>query len=404
MRSRVLLVLFALLVAGCGDGDAAAVPGAATRVEITATVDDNVVAATLDAAGVPVVVTSGDGDPVLHRGENPDDWSAVQLVGIGMQGIWAIAVAPDDSVVMIADGPSGTEVVRVDAAGLLTRRSVDLSPGADTAPSYDTRNPLRTYAAFSADASTAVLLTVAVDPAAAPGELAEPTGQVELHRVEAATGVRSAHSTTQLPGPGPFDVLGLAVSPDGAMTTVAALMAPEGARSGKLADASTLNEALLRFDASLQPLDQVELAEQVIPGGGQPLVIDGDGTTYVLVSSIEKTGHSGMDLVSLARSAKETTVVNGLDDVFDADALLVGERGGFAYLPGWLSPAELGVTIIDLRDGAVAEQVELCERGFLGGRSALASDGGSLLLSGSCLTADEAESGDPQPTSLLVLR
>ena len=167
MRHRVVLPLVLLLVAGCGGAEpSVSVPGAATSLATTTRLEagDALLAATVDAAGAPVmVVDDGGTSPVLRRGRDTGSGTVVGLVGTSaVQSIWAISVAPDDSVVMIADGHSGTAVVRVDPAGSMTRYPVDLHT--DPARAYGSRHPMRTYAALTADASTAVLLTVPEQP------------------------------------------------------------------------------------------------------------------------------------------------------------------------------------------------------------------------------------------------
>jgi hypothetical protein len=117
VRPRVFLLLVLLLVAGCGGAEqSVSVPGAATTLATTTRLasGDALLASTLDAAGAPVMVVDGGGTtPVLHRDRDSETGTVVGLVGTSaVQSIWAISVAPDDSVVMIADGHSGTAVVR----------------------------------------------------------------------------------------------------------------------------------------------------------------------------------------------------------------------------------------------------------------------------------------------------
>ena len=407
MRHRVVLPLVLLIVAGCGGAEpTVSVPGAATSLATTTWLEagDALLAATVDAAGAPVmVVDDGGTSPVLRRGRDTGTGTVVGLVGTSaVQSIWAISVAPDDSVVMIADGHSGTAVVRVDPAGSMTRYPVDLHT--DPARTYGSRHPMRTYAALTADASTAVLLTVPEQPRTSVTDGPQATGQVELHRVDTTSGERTAFSTTQLPGPGPFDVLGLAVSPDGDLVTVAAAVATDGAESGASVDVTALDAILMRFDAGLRSVDRIPLAREVMTGGGMPLDIDDSGTAYTVVTGRDGTGEWGPRLLAVTRNATEATVVAGLGLLDEESPLGVDRRGRFAYLPGWWSARGLGVTVVDLRDGSTAAQVPLCDRGFLGGPAALAADGSRLLVSGTCSTVDEAESGEPSPSTLLVLR
>ena len=413
MRPLSLLVLAAVLVAGCGETDVdfdvdADVSAAATGLasSMVLDVEESVLAAAVDGSGSPVLVTSqmnSSGWPVLKR--DGITATAVELIGVsGVQSIWAMTVAPDDSVVMVADAPYESEIVRVDPAGVVDRQVLQLQRAAD-ANSYRARHPMRTYASFTADATTAVVLTVPMQPLfPASDPSPESTGQVELHRVDTATGKVSAHSITQLPGPGPFVVLGVAVSPGGDLISVAVAHGPEGALTKSLAETNTLDAAVLRFDAAVQPIDQVHLTEQAGFAGGQPLAIDSSGTTYTVISRLDDDPerHSGNVMLSIARDSGRPEVVNDLEDVSEAMDLEVAPDGSFAYLPGWSTDHDLGVTVVDLADGSITAQLDLCDGGVLT-RAALSPDASSLLVSGQCGSEEQA-AAPAHRESVLVLR
>ncbi len=323
----------------------------------------------VDSAGRPVLLgTAGGGPPGLARGT--DLVGAPALTSLGEYGsVAALAVAPDDTAVLLALAAPGSDVpvaavLRVTPDG--TEQALPITGTAADAPTT-----LSAYASgFSPDATRAA---VAVSPRDTSQGFPEETGTLRLVTVDTTTGAQVAATEVPLadaaavvPGaPEAVRVDDVAVQADGGVLVAMTVSGQSGSR-------------LLRFDATLAPVGEpVELPALEEFGGF--LAVGPDGTAYVTSTGTAVV----LNRVPVGATAAEevATVEDGPGGV---TGLAVDPTGNWAYLTG-VTDVDRGETVtgVELATGEVTADVELCTEGSLGEPSMNAA-GPAMVVPGRC--------------------
>jgi hypothetical protein len=176
-------------------------------------------------------------------------------------------------------------------------------------------------------------------------------------------------------------VRALAVRPDGGPT---ALMSD--ARAPDLADVAVL----ATFDERLEPVDgPVELAPDQPASIPSALQVTDDGTAVATLTA--GSGDDPFRVVTVADG--EVTASHAIPgtDRTPAD-FAVSPDGRVAYLPVVGFEVESGVITLDLADGEQLAAAQLCPGQGAFGRVALAADGATLTVVGSCTTSQAPSS------------
>ena len=334
----------------------------------------------LDSAGSPVAIATLRRQPTVYRGTDPQP---VPIQAFGPYGtVNAAALAPDDTLVVlgVAGEDAAVSIVRIapdDSAQLLPLTGI----------SDDARGHLMNGAnpaGMSADGSTAVVATTSVDysegyPLA--------TGEVQIWRVDTATGAITGSVTTRVADP--------AAAIPGEATLVAVrdtVVAPDGsaAVAVDVAVGDVITGQLIRLDAGFAAATVTQLQEAVPGEYDRHLAVDDAGTVYA--TTIEETeGEDGLSsdtlrVLALAPGETEPTTVVELEGEPSTTGLAVAPDGGRAYLTDLISGAGSGlsneVSVIDLASGEKVGETVLCEEGRV--KEAVPSTGGRLVVPGAC--------------------
>ncbi|SDC78770.1 hypothetical protein SAMN05660690_2552 [Geodermatophilus telluris] len=206
------------------------------------------------------------------------------------------------------------------------------------------------------------------------------TDDGRLAAVDAATGEVTA-TTALAEG---LTVQSLAVRPDGGPTALLS-----DARAPDLADVA----ALATWDDDLQQTaGPIELAPDQPASIPSALQVTDDGTAVATLTA--GSGDDPFRVVTVAGEEVTTFPIPGTDRT-PAD-LAVSPDGRVAYLPVVGFEVESGVVTLDLSDGDQLAAAQLCPGQGAFGQVALAADGATLTVVGSCTTAQA-------PTSLAFI-
>jgi hypothetical protein len=147
---------------------------------------------------------------------------------------------------------------------------------------------------------------------------------------------------------------------------------------------------LARFDLGMQPIDQIQLADDTAHSGYADLAVDDDGTAYAaLVVGTLGTDDVEVRLVEVRADANAPRTVATFPGFDLVDAVAVDPAGEFVYVGGLDNAGESRLTVTPVaRDGGdEPEPVVVCESVAVDAL-AVTPDGDSLLLASSCRDRD----------------
>jgi len=376
VRPRLAALVCLLTLTACGGGgDDAAASGPPPADALLTLADSTdlgfaetggtlaVQLAAVDSTGTPVLVGREIGSPsAFSRG--PDLAGAAPLVSLGEYGTAsALAVAPDDTAVLLALAAPGSDnpvpsVVRVAPDG--TEQVLPIDGAADVLSSATV--------GFNTDATRAAL---AVAPRDTSQGFPQSTGALQLTLLDTTTGAPVGALSVPLTEPAaivpgqqdPVRVDDVAIAPDGGVVVAVTV---------------TGQSQLLRYDAALAPVGAPAELPRLEEFGGF-LGLGPDGTAYVTTTGSEV----GLVRVPAGATAAEpvATVSDGSGGV---TGMVVDPAGGYAYLSG-VTDLDLGVTVraVDLATGETTPATQLCPEGITG-QPVLDPTGTTLLVSGTC--------------------
>lgn len=385
-RAAAALAVPLLALVACSSAvDGRAVPAGAA-LELVSDTDlgydgtgttDRVVATMLDSSGQPVAVTSGTAG--AKTGLTRYGASTTPLTLDAVTGtVFAAAIAPDDTVVLLGDGDTGvpdrSAVVRVAPDGTETVLPLQLSD-ADTISSLS-YGSIDGRIAFTPDASRALLPDVPTSYAQGFPEL---QGILQLSMVDTTTGrsagylgIRFSDPVADVPGTPPPVTLGpTALATDGS-----------GAVTVTLADGSW---QLLRFDAGFQLVgDPVPL------GTGTGWISTDDAGTVYAVQDVPGGGEiAGAPVLAVRAGSTEVETIGELPaDLFRLEGIVADRDGTWLYLSGAQDLTDAGdfpnqVRALDTASGVVSPPTDLCTEGYLDGPR-LSPDGRSVIVTAQC--------------------
>ncbi|WP_448638622.1 hypothetical protein [Geodermatophilus sp. URMC 63] len=347
-------------------------------------------AATLAAVALALTGCTGDeGTPTPPPRTFTENFGSADLDGVAPAGVDVLdlAAVPDGGTLALladtADARTGY-LVPISQEGLGDVRRVDdvgtqLFVTADgtvlvTGPGRITRVPP------GGAAPTVTAVDVAGDPAALSPDgrrLYLATDDGRLAAVDAGTG--RVEATTDLAEG--LTVQALAVRPDGGPTALLS-----DARAPDLADVA----ALATWDEQLDPVDgPVELAPDEPASIPSALQVTDDGTAVATLTA--GSGDDPFRVVTVDDGEVTASHVVPGTDRTPAD-FAVSPDGRVAYLPVVGFEVESGVITLALSDGEQLAAAKLCPGQGAFGRVALAADGATLTVVGSCATAEAPSS------------
>ncbi len=351
-RRAAAAALTALLATGCTGDEGSPTPPPRTITENFGSADLDTVA----PAGVDVLdlATLPDGGTLALVADTADPRTGY-LVPVTQEGLGDVRRI-DDVGTQLFVLPDGATLVT--GPGRLTR----VPPGG-APPTVTELGVTGDTAALSPDGSR---LYVATTP--------DGGSAGTLTAVDAGTG--EVVTTTDLDEG--LTVRALAVRPDGGPTALLS-----DARAPDLADVATL----ATFDERLEPVDgPVELAPDRPASIPSALQVTDDGTAVATLTA--GSGDDPFRVVTVADGEVTAShAIPGTDRV-PAD-LAVSPDGRVAYLPVVGFEVESGVITLDLSDGEQVAHAQLCPGQGAFGRVALAADGATLTVIGSCTTSED---------------
>lgn len=304
----------------------------------------------LQAQGEPQPLASAPADQFLvsDAGQSgflvlADSRSVLQVAGRPTVDLPGGTNSSRDSTAQLADDGSLTQLsfLPIDAEFVLHVIRVGPDGALSTVPVPDAgvdRFARDDVDAVAADGSSVLL--VRTPPRDAP---ADQTGVLGLTRVDLSTATVTGRGQVDL-GPGEADLLDVVLGPDGAPSV---LVAPTGTGAGPL---------LLRFDAALQPVGQVDLAPGTDPETTD-LDVMSDGTVLAVV---QQDSPRAARVLAVPPGSTTADVVADLPGVVVDD--LAAGPAGWAHLLVVDREAEPEVSVrpLDLSSGELAAPVELC--------------------------------------------